>query len=100
MLNNRKVICQEYALKSMQKVTEISLSHNQSVSSSNEYVPICNRKMINIDLNKFWHSIPAKSKNSEIQIEYFTEKHVVIPNTMQHVPLYSIHPVPELNSCK
>ena len=32
--NNRKVICHEYALKkSMQKVTEISLLHNQSVST-------------------------------------------------------------------
>ena len=54
ILNNSKVICHDYALKkSMQKVTEISLLHNQSVSSSNEYVPYCNRKMINIDLNKF-----------------------------------------------
>ena len=62
MLNNRKVIRHEYALKSMQKVTEISLSHNQSVSSSNEYVPVCNRKMINIDFNEFQHSLPAKIK--------------------------------------
>ena len=84
----------------MQKVTEIFLPHNQSMSSSNEYVPVCNRKMININLNEFQHSLPAKDKNSEIQVEYFTEKHVVIPNTMQHVPLYPIHPVPELNSCK
>ena len=30
--------------------------------------------MINIDLNEFRHSLPAKSKNFEIQIEYFTEK--------------------------
>ena len=58
----------------MQKVREISLLHNQSVSSSNEYVPYCNRKMINIDLNKFQHSLLAKNKNSEIQIKYFTEK--------------------------
>ena len=28
-----------FFLKSVQKVTEISLLHNQSVSSSNEYVP-------------------------------------------------------------
>ena len=84
----------------MQKVTEISLLHNQSVSSSNEYVPYCNGKMINIDLNKFQHSLPAKNKNSEIQIEYFMEKHAVMPNTMQHVPLYPIHPVSELNSHK
>ena len=42
-----------------------------------------------------------KNKNFEIQIEYFTEKHpVMIPNITQHVPLYPIHPVPELNSCK
>ena len=87
-------------LKSMQKVKEISLPHYQDVSSSNEYAPVCNRKMINIDLNKFWHSLPAKNKNFEIQIKYFTEKHVVIPNTIQHVPIYPIHPVPELNSCK
>ena len=87
--------------KSMQKVNEISLPHYQSVSSSNEYVPICNKKMINIDLNKFRHSLPAKNKNFEIQIEYFTEIHlVIIPNIIQHVPLYPIHPVPELNSCK
>ena len=56
--------------------------------------------MINIDLNEFQHSLSAKNKNSEIQIEYFTEKHAVMPNTMQHVPLYPIHPVSELNSCK
>ena len=81
MLNNRKVICHEYALKSMQKVKEIPLPHYQSVSSSNEYAPICNKKMINIDLNEFWHSLPAKNKNFEIQIKYFTEKHpVMIPN--------------------
>ena len=84
----------------MQKVTEISLLHNQSVSSSDEYVPYCNRKMINIDLNEFWHSLPAENKNSEIQIKHFTEKHAVMTNIMQHVPLYPIHPIPELNSCK
>ena len=85
----------------MQKVKEISLPHYQSVSSSNEYVPICNNKMINIDLNEFRHSLPAKNKNFEIQIEYFTEKHLVmIPNIIQHVPIYPIHPVPELNSHK
>ena len=52
----------------MQKVKEISLPHYQSVSSSNEYAPICNRKMTNIDLNEFWHSLPAKNKNFEIQM--------------------------------
>ena len=101
MLNNRKVICHEYALKGMQKVKEISLAHYQNVPSSNEYAPICNTKMINIDLNKFQHSLPAKNKNFEIQIEYFTEKHLVmISNIIQHVTLYPIHPVPELNSRK
>ena len=102
MLNNRKVICHEHAFKkSMQKVKEISLPDYQSVSSSNEYAPICNKKMINIDLNEFRHSLPAKNKNFEIQNEYFTEIHLVmIPNIIQHVPLYPIHPVPELNSHK
>ena len=80
----------------MQKVKEISLPHYQSVSSSNEYAPVCNKKMINIDFNEFRHSLPAKNKNFEIQIEYFTEKHpVMIPNIIQYVPLYPIHPVPE-----
>ena len=74
MLNDRKVICHDYALKeSMQKVKEISLPHYQGVSSSNEYAPVCNTKMINIYLNKFRHSLPAKNTNFEIQIEYFTE---------------------------
>ena len=42
-----------------------------------------------------------KNKNFEIQMEYFTEKHLVmIPNIIQHVPLHPIHPVPELNSHK
>ena len=85
----------------MQKVKEISLAHYQGVSSSNEYAPVYNTKMINIDLNKFWHSLPAKNTNIEIQIEYFTEIDLVmIPNIMQHVLLYPIHPVPELNSRK
>ena len=84
----------------MQKVKEISPPHYQSVSSSNEYAPVCNRKIINIDLNEFLHSLPAKNKNFEIQIEYFKEKHAVIPNIIQHVPLYPIHPVPEINSRK
>ena len=85
----------------MQKVKEISLAHYQGVSSSNEYAPICNTKMINIDLNEFRHLLPAKYTNLEIQIEYFTEIDlVVIPNIIQHVPLYPIHPVPELNSHK
>ena len=84
----------------MQKVKGISLPHYKSVSSSNEYAPICNKKMINIDLNEFWHSLPAKNKRFEIQIKYFTVIHAVIPNIIQHIPLYSIHPVPEINSHK
>ena len=85
----------------MQKVKEISLAHYQGVSSSNEYAPVCNTKMINIYLNEFQHSLPAKNTNLEIQIEYFTEIDLImIPNIIQHVPLYPIHPVPELNSCK
>ena len=57
--------------------------------------------MINIDLNEFRHSLPAKNTNFEIQIEYFTEIHLVmIPNIIQHVPLYPIYTVPELNSHK
>ena len=57
----------------MQKVKDIA--HYQGVSSS------CNTKMINIDLNEFWHSLPAKNTNLEIQIEYFTEVDLVmIPN--------------------
>ena len=71
----------------MQKVKEISLPHYQSVSSSNEYAPVCNTKMINIDLNEFQHSLPVKNKNFEIQIKYFTEIHLVmIPNIIKHVP--------------
>ena len=85
----------------MQKVKEISLAHYQCVSSSQMNAPVCNTKMINIDLNEFQHSLPAKNTNPEIQIEYFTEIDLVmIPNIIQHVPLYPIHPVPELNSRK
>ena len=47
----------------MQKVKEISLAHYQGVSSSNESAPVCNTKMINIDLNEFQHSLPAKNTN-------------------------------------
>ena len=47
--------------KSMQKVKEISLAHyHRGVFSSNEYAPVCNTKMIDIDLNEFQHSLPAK----------------------------------------
>ena len=85
----------------MQEVKEISLACYQGVSSSNKYAPICNTKMIDIDLNMFWHSLPGTNSNLEIQIEYFTEIDLVmIPNIIQHVPLYPIHPVPELNSCQ
>ena len=45
----------------MQKVKKISLAHyHQGVSSSNEYALVCNTKMIDIDLNEFQHSLPAK----------------------------------------
>ena len=81
----------------MQKVKEISLARYQGVSSSNEYAPVCNTKMIDIDLNMFQHSLPAKNTNLEIQIKYFTEIDLVM---IKHVPLYPIHPVPELNSHK
>ena len=37
------------------------------------------------------------TKNLEIQIEYIAEIDLVMT---QHVPLYPIHPVPELNSRK
>ena len=46
----------------MQKVKEISLANYLGVSFSNEYAPICNTKMINIDLNEFQHSLPAKKQ--------------------------------------
>ena len=68
---------------------EISQPHNQSVSFSNEYFPFCNRK-INIDLNEFLHSL-IRNKKKNIQIEYFTEIHMVIPNNIQYVPQYLIH---------
>ena len=101
MMKIEKLFAMNILLKSMQKVKEISLAHYQGVSSSNEYAPICNTKMINIDLNKFRHSLPAKNTNLEIQIKYFTEIDLVmIPNIIQHVPLYPIHPVPELDSRK
>ena len=53
----------------MQKVKEISLAHYQGVSSPNEYAPVCNTKMINIDLNEFRHSLPQilKFKLSTLQ---------------------------------
>ena len=85
----------------MQKVKEISLPHYQGVSSSQMNASVCNTKMINIDLNEFLHSLPAKNTNLEIQVKYFTEIDLaMIPNIIQHVPLYPIHPVPELNSRK
>ena len=53
MMNNRKVICHEYAKKNHAK-SKISLACFQGVSSSNEYAPICNTKeMMDIDLNNF-----------------------------------------------
>ena len=94
ILNNRKVICHEFALKSMQKVTEISKPHNQSASFSNEY----NNRKINIDFNEILHSeindSLARNKKYEIQIECVTEIHMVIPNTHYASP-YCIHHVPK-----
>ena len=46
MMNNRKVICHEYAFKKHAKVKEISLTHYQGVSSAEMNAPICNTKMI------------------------------------------------------
>ena len=84
ILNNRKVICHEYALKSMQKVTEILQPHNQSVSFSNEY----NNRKINIDFNEILHSeingSLARNKKYEIQTECVTEIHMVILNTIHY----------------
>ena len=42
--------------------------------------------MINIGLNEFQHSLPAKNKNFEIQIEYFTEKHHTACPPIPHTP--------------
>ena len=92
-MNNRKVICHAH--------------YHQGVSSSNEYAPVCNTKMIDIDLNEFCthfqqnitknFEIQNITKNLEIQIEYIAEIDLVM---IQHVPLYPIHPVAELNSRK
>ena len=87
----------------MQEATEISLPHHQSVPFSNEYFPYYNRK-INIDVNKILCSeingSLARNKKYEIQIEYFTEIHMVIPNTIHYASPYPIHHVPKLNSHK
>ena len=74
----------------MQKVTEISLLHNQSASFSNEYT---NRK-INIDFNEILCSeingSLARNKKYEIQIECVTEIHMAIPYTMPHHTPYTM----------
>ena len=82
--------------------------YHQSVSFSNEYFPYNHRK-IN-DVTEILHSeingSLARNINYEIQIEYFTEIHMVIPNTIHnaspypihHVPQYPIHHVQVLNS--
>ena len=50
-------------------------------------------KEISYPIIKVCHPQMNKNKTFEIQIKYFTEKHLVmIPNITQHVP--------ELNSCK
>ena len=78
-------------LKSTQEATEISLPHHQSVSFSNEYLPYYNRK-INIDVNEILHSeingSLARNEKYEIQIKYFTEIHMVIPNTIHYASPY------------
>ena len=87
----------------MQKPTEICLPHHQHVSFSNEYFPCYNRK-INIDVNEILCSeingSLARNKKYEIQIEYFTEIHMVKQNTIHYAPPYPIHHVPKLNSHK
>ena len=79
----------------MQKVTEISQPHNQSVSFSNEY----NNRKINIDFNEILCSeingSIVRNKRYEIQIECGTEIHMVIPNTIHYPSPYPIHHVPK-----
>ena len=94
ILNNRQVICHEYALKNMQEANKISLPHHQG-SFSDEY----NNRKINIDFNEILHSeindSLARNKKYEIQIECVTEIHMVIPNTIHYASQYPIHHVPK-----
>ena len=98
ILNSRKVICHEYALKNMQEAKEIPLPHHQG-SFSDEYFPYYNNRKINIDFNEILHSAIngslARNKKYEIQIEYVTEIHMVIPNTIHYALPYPIHYVPQ-----
>ena len=81
ILNNRKVICHEYTLKNKQEAKEISLPHHQG-SFSDEY----NNRKINIEFNEILcseiHGSLARNNKYQIQIEYVTEIHIVIPNTI------------------
>ena len=97
MLNSRKVICHEYAYKRYAKSKRNLPSplSSRCVVLTNEYAPVCNTKMINIDLNEFRHSLPAKNTNLEIQIEYFTEIDLVmIPNIITACPPIPHTPCP------
>ena len=88
----------------MQEATEISLPHHHSVSFSNEYFPYNNNRKINTNVNEILCSeingSLARNQRYEIQIEYFTEIHMVIPNTIHYASPYPIHHVPKLNSHK
>ena len=87
ILNNRKVICHEYALKSMQAAKEISLPHHQG-SFLDEYFLYYKNRKINIDFNEILRSpingSLGRNKKYETQIEYVTEIHMVIPYPMSH----------------
>ena len=76
----------------MQEAKEISLPHHQG-SFSDEY----NNRKINIDFNEILHSAIngslARNKKYVIQIEYVTEIHMVIPNTIHYASPYPIHHV-------
>ena len=90
----------------MQEAKEIFLPHHQG-SFSDEYFPYYNNSKINIDFNEILHSAIngslARNKKYGIQIEYITEIHMVIPNTIHyaspypthHIPQYPIHHVPK-----
>ena len=82
----------------MQGATEIFLPHHQG-SFSDEYLPYYNNRKINFDFNEILHSeingALARNKKYEVQIEYFTEIQMVIPNTIHYISPHSIHHVPQ-----
>ena len=82
----------------MQGATEIFLPHHQG-SFSDEYFLYYNNRKINIDFNEILHSeingSLARNKKYEVQIEYFTEIQMVIPNTIHYISTHSIHHVPQ-----